>query len=88
MGLEELRAEIERINLEILDILSKRNSIAREIGEYKKKKNLPVEDKEKEKEIFAKIDEESKKLGLNPKFTKNIFTLIVSESKRIQEAIR
>ena len=40
--LKELQDKIDEVNAQILNLLVKRNQIARKIGRYKKKHNLPI----------------------------------------------
>jgi chorismate mutase len=84
MSLEKFRKEIEKTNLQILRLLAKRNKISKKIGEYKKKNKIPITDKKQEKKVFAKIKVQSKRLGLNQRFTKDVFKKIVKESKKVQ----
>jgi len=84
MSLENLRKEIESVNICILKLLAKRNNVSKKIGTYKKKHNLSITDKKKEKEIFAKIKSQSKRLGLHERFVKDVFNKIIKESKRLQ----
>ncbi len=84
MSLENLRKEIEVINSQVLKLLAKRNKVAMLIGEHKKKEGIPVTDEAREKEVFANIKVQSEALGLDSEFTKELFKLIVKESKRVQ----
>jgi len=85
MSIAKFRKEIEQINSKILRLLAKRNNISKKIGEYKKKNKMKIIDRKKEKEIFIKIKSQSKQLGLNGKFTKDIFKRIIKESKSLQK---
>ena len=42
--LEELRAQIDVIDAQILDLFAKRTSLAAQIGVYKRKQNLSILD--------------------------------------------
>ncbi len=53
--LTQLRKEIDRIDEEIVALLSRRADIARKIGEIKKKKNLEYHAPERERAIFEKL---------------------------------
>ena len=48
MELTQAREEIDRIDNEIIKLVAKRLSVAKEIGKLKKSKNLPVENKQRE----------------------------------------
>ena len=44
MDLEVLRTKIDEIDASLIKLLEERLNIAKEIGEYKKEKGLPVAD--------------------------------------------
>ena len=54
MDLKELRNEIDSIDSRLIELFCERMEISRKIGDYKKKNNLPVLDKERER---AKIED-------------------------------
>ena len=58
MNLEDYRREIDRVNAEIVDAVSRRMNVVKEISEYKKEKELDVGDnsrQEKIKQEFEKL---------------------------------
>ncbi|MFQ3275329.1 MAG: chorismate mutase [Candidatus Nanohaloarchaea archaeon] len=60
MDLEDYRKEIDRVNTEIADAVSRRMNIVEEIGEYKKEKGMEIKDEgreEKVKQQFEKLFE-------------------------------
>lgn len=61
MDLEDYRREIDRVNREIVDAISRRMNIVEEVGEYKKEHDMDVKDEEREeivKQQFEKLFEE------------------------------
>jgi len=46
--MEELRKEISRIDVEIIELIAERKEIAEEIGEIKKESGLEIKDKDRE----------------------------------------
>lgn len=77
----ELRKKIDKIDDEIFSLLEKRYEVVREVGEYKKKKNLPIVSPDREKEIIGKKIKES---NLNPDFIKKYYRLIINNSYLIE----
>ncbi len=53
--LEELRNQLDEVNLELLGLLSKRASIAQELGAEKEKQGVPKFDPVREKEMLDKL---------------------------------
>lgn len=88
MVIDELRNKIDRIDQELLELLAERFQIAREIGKEKMELNLPTNQQEREMEILSDRLESAKMLGVNADFTKELFNLLFSESKIVQEKDR
>ena len=60
MDLEDYREEIDRINREVVDTVSRRMNVVEEIGEYKKQNGMEIKDEGREevvKQQFAKLFE-------------------------------
>jgi chorismate mutase len=83
--LTSCRNEVDAINKKILILLKKRTALSKKIGEYKKKEGLQIVDKAREKELFAEIKKEAKKLNLNYKEVEIIFKEIVKLSRKVQK---
>jgi monofunctional chorismate mutase len=52
MNLEELRKQIDKIDLEMMELFKKRMQVSFLIGEYKKAHKLPVLDSNREQELL------------------------------------
>lgn len=88
--IEELRAEIDRINREILELLAKRMEVAQEIAEYKKQRGLPVHVPEREKQVIENVKSLAKEKGLDEKMIEDVFLKIIehtrnSENKQMEK---
>ena len=59
MTIEELRAEIDRIDREMIRLYGERMDTARQIGRYKQEHNLPVTDPAREREVLNRAGEEA-----------------------------
>ena len=60
MDLEDYRQEIDRVNREIVDAVSRRMNIVEEIGDYKKQNGMDIKDEGREevvKQQFEKLFE-------------------------------
>lgn len=53
--LQQLRQELDKINDQILELLSARARIVQRVGQVKKENNLPLYDPEREQAMYAKI---------------------------------
>ncbi|PIN70762.1 chorismate mutase [Candidatus Woesearchaeota archaeon CG11_big_fil_rev_8_21_14_0_20_43_8] len=85
MGLEDLRKEIDLVDNDILELLSKRRSIVRQIAEIKKMEGLSTFDARRETKIKAKLKEKASGLGLDQEFILRLFDEILKNSREEQE---
>lgn len=82
--MEDLRNIINKIDIELIELLTKRMNISKEIAEYKIKNNIDIYDPIRENIILNKYKEELN----NNKYSENIIEImkkIIIESKRVQE---
>ncbi len=77
-SLDNLRAEISKIDQEILSLLSERMNLSKKVAEYKKEKNLPIFDPKRENELLTRY-QASVDFDVS-----SIYRAIMEESKRIQ----
>lgn len=85
MELEELRKEIDRIDDEIIMLLSKRKTLVKDIAVLKKTKNAPVFDKEREAQLITRLKKKAKENGLDEDFISRLYDYILKNSKDEQE---
>ena len=79
-----LRQQIDRIDNELLEILSKRMGISREIGQYKKEHRMPVVQAGRYNDIIRSRVKSGEEMGMSPDFMKTILLAIHDESVRQQ----
>lgn len=79
-----LRKQIDQIDNSLMEILSKRMRLCREIGQYKKDHNLTVLQTGRYNEILDKRGAQGALCGMSPEFVKQIFEHIHEESVRQQ----
>jgi isochorismate pyruvate lyase len=83
-GLAEIRAEIDRIDAEIVRMLTIRLSVVEKAAQLKHAMGVPFRDKEREEEIMVTASERAEELGLPKKPVRKIFRQIVRISTRTQ----
>lgn len=86
-NLSELRRQIDQIDEQMLELLSKRMRISREIGIYKKEHNMPILQSPRYTEILEKRSNMGEAMELNTDFIKEILKEIHEESVRQQMII-
>jgi chorismate mutase len=83
-SLADLRLQIDTIDNDLLEMLSKRMRISREIGTYKKEHNMPVLQANRYDEIMQKRVILGESLGMSPEFVTKVLEAIHEESVRQQ----
>ena len=83
MTIENIRAEIDKTDSELIKIFEKRMSLSAEIAAEKKEKNLPVFDEKREQEILKKIAEKSS--PEYEKYTQELYKKIFELSRNYQK---
>ncbi|WP_340200184.1 chorismate mutase [Ascidiimonas sp. W6] len=85
--ISNLRAQIDVIDNQLLDILGKRMKVAGDIGDLKKQKNVAVLQSKRWNEILGKMILEGEGRGLSEEFVLRMFKAIHQESINHQEKI-
>jgi chorismate mutase len=73
--LDELRKEVDRIDDELMRLLSKRFDLAESIADLKQSGSLPIYSPERESEILSRLPSEQHR---------QVFTVILDVSRAIQ----
>jgi chorismate mutase len=85
--IEQLRSQIDEVDNELLNILSKRMKLAENIGRYKKRKNIAILQADRWSEILEKTQAVGKLKGLSPEFIRTFLRAVHQESINHQEDI-
>ncbi|MFM7900424.1 MAG: chorismate mutase, partial [Bacteroidota bacterium] len=80
----ELRSRIDKLDLQLLDILVKRVELIGELGDLKRVNNVSVLQLERWKEIIDNCMSIARANGLNEEFVRNVFLQIHDEAIRLQ----
>lgn len=81
------RGEINRIDEQILELLAERNKVSRQIGHYKRERNICILQPERYRELIRLRSEYAKPLGLNANYVHDLFSLIHEESIHCQQEL-
>jgi len=85
--LEELRTEIDKIDVELIDLLSRRMQVVDEIGAYKKENNITILQLKRWQHIIEDRISIGTNLGLNRKFLLQLLELVHEASIQRQTEI-
>jgi monofunctional chorismate mutase len=83
-ALNDWRAEIDRIDTELLRLLSRRAEVAVELGKLKMDSGLPLRVPERERAVLARLTQVNGG-PLNNRSVIKLFHLIIRETLRMQE---
>ncbi len=85
--IEQLRNQIDEVDNELLNLLSKRMKLAESIGKYKKRNNIAILQADRWNEILEKTQAVGKLKGLSPEFIRTFLRAVHQESINHQENI-
>ncbi len=85
MNLEDLRKQIDKLDCELLEVISKRLALMPMVADVKRSQNTSVNQEDRERELMASMRKMAQKKEMNPDFVERIMREIITESKRIQE---
>ncbi|MHC4696506.1 MAG: bifunctional chorismate mutase/prephenate dehydrogenase [Planctomycetota bacterium] len=83
-----LRAMIDSVDHDVLQLLSRRNGLVAEIAQYKREHRLAIRDPERERTIIGDRRQRATPLGLPPELIESIYRLILWGSRDRQAALR
>jgi len=86
-ALEKLRQQINHLDDELLQVLSKRMKIAEQIGQYKKDNNITILQTSRWNEILERAASIGEKMGLSKEFITRYFDAVHMESINHQKKI-
>lgn len=77
MEIEEIRQEIDKIDTEIIKLLSKRSSLVTAAGKLKKDEQ-GVRDPKRVEQVINKVKSKAAEAGLDPDIAEKIYRTIIS----------
>ena len=79
----ELRQQIDQLDEEMIQLLTKRMGISKEVGKLKEELQIPVEDRGREEEIIHRLTQQAGR-NLSEEQLIRIFTAVFKSSKQVQ----
>ena len=86
-SLTELRSQIDKLDDQLLELLSHRMRVSRDIGQYKKEHNMPVLQAQRYEELLARRADQAIRMGMDREFMRSVLQAIHEESIRQQMAV-
>ena len=86
--LARCRAEIERIDAAIVELLARRMALGRRTGALKREAGMPILDPTREAAVIRRATTLARDAGIAPEAVREVFWQIVGMSRRAQEDTR
>ena len=83
-SLTELRSQIDKLDDQLLELLSRRMRVSRDIGQYKKEHNMPVLQAQRYGELLTRRADQAVRMGMDREFMRSVLQAIHEESIRQQ----
>jgi len=83
-----LRAMIDGLDCEILQLLSRRYGLVGEVAAYKRGHRVPIRDFQRERDLLEDRRSRSAPLGLSPELVESLFRLVLWGSRDRQAALK
>lgn len=75
--IDQLRDEINRLNVEIVERLADRVRVAMEIGAVKQRHGKPIEDRSREERVYQQVRALAEEAGIDPGDVEKVFKEII-----------
>jgi len=82
--IDDLRKEIDQLDLDLIKLLAKRMDLSVQIGDEKKSSGEEVHQKTREMTVLDTAKLQANSIGLSETLVTDIYTLIFTESRRLQ----
>lgn len=86
--LDELRSELASIDKELLRLAARRQTVAQDIGRYKRDAGVPIRDFRQERDVIERTRAAAAELGLAPALGEELILALIRESLTVQERDR
>ena len=77
MPLKEIRAKIEKIDAQILNLIDQRTALAKDVLDAKKAECKPINDSEQNKVVLERVANMATERGLDGEEVKRIFEILI-----------
>jgi chorismate mutase len=77
MPLKEIRAKIEKIDAQILNLIEQRTALAKDVLDAKKAEYKPINDAQQNKVVLERVSNLATERGLDGEEVKRIFEILI-----------
>jgi chorismate mutase / prephenate dehydrogenase len=87
MTLEQLRQQLDQLDGELMTLIARRQSIAREVAAAKRATGYPTRDYQRERDVILGVRQRAEKLGLPGDLAEKVLRLLIRSSLTTQEQV-
>jgi chorismate mutase len=80
----ELRARIEEIDAQLIELIAARQAAVREIGHIKREQGKPVLDPEREAQVLRRVAEMAREFSLDEEELRDLWRKLLAMARRVQ----
>ncbi len=77
MPLKEVRAKIEKLDAQILNLIEQRTALAKDILDAKKSLGMPINDVEQNRVVLDRVANSATERGLDGESVKRVFEILI-----------
>ena len=85
MTLEEIRARLNVVDRQLLELIAERQALSKEIAEAKRVAKLPTRDYKREREVLLRARASAGELGISPDLAEQVLRMLIRGSLTTQE---
>ncbi|MCZ0963999.1 chorismate mutase family protein [Paracoccus benzoatiresistens] len=85
--LEAMRAQLDRIDAELMELLGRRFRTIRKVAEHKRLTGISVMQPSRVAEVFATRLQQARKAGLDPKLVERLWTTIITHACQVENQV-
>jgi len=86
-NMSDFRQRIDDIDRKIIELLSERFTVVREVGLFKRQHGIPVMQPERVRSVLENRALQAEQSGLSPELVRQLWTLFIEEACRMEEAV-
>ena len=87
MSLEKYRNQLDQIDLQLLELIAKRQEVVERVADYKRSRGLPLFHRTREQQLLEARKEQGEALGIEPDLVAMIFRQLIERSHQVQDHI-
>lgn len=85
MTLEEIRARLNLLDRQLIEVLAERQALSKKVAEAKRAAKLPTRDFNREREVLLRARASAAELGVSPELAEKILRMLIRGSLTTQE---